>query len=158
MRHKHNPGVICAIYCDGKRDLHGKDPFTAISLWSENAAHSLKSRFGLASDQYSLASAESYLDHLGYDERTIKRYTRIIEKTVEQYMLSGVFEDENERLPICTFSPNYYLGIHLDDQKLSDPAVLEVLKDDIRRKLVMDRLGMGQDRIIANAPAAGNNY
>ena len=133
------PGKIAAIYCRGKRDLHENNVLINTALWTEDAAHRLKNRFGFASDRFSLASAEAYLEHLGHDRKTIKDFTLIVKKTAEIYMKA--LAESDARFPEFTLSRNYYLGFHMDGKPLTEEAVIEEFEIDVRRLLVLQRNG-----------------
>lgn len=133
------PEKIAAIYCRGKRDLHDKSVLIEASLLAEEAKHKLKNSFGLANDRFSLSSAEAYLSVLGYDQKTIREYSMVVEKAVDTY--KGVIADVNGHWPEYTFNRDYYLGFHIDGKPLADEDIIEAFETDVRRKLVLQRNG-----------------
>lgn len=134
-----DPAEIAQIYCRGRRDLHGGDTRIESALWAENACLKLKQVFGGANDRSSIASAESYLKRLGYDEQSIKGFTFVVEKTVEMYMLA--LADDIGHWPEFTFDRLYFLGFHADGKPVTDEIILQEFESDVRRKLVLHKLG-----------------
>lgn len=134
-----DPAEIAEIYCRGRRDLHVGNGRIERSLWAEDAFAKLKRVFGGASDRFSLASAESYLGYLGYDRQSIKGFTFVVEKTVEMYMIA--LADDMGHWPEFTFDRCYFLGFHADGKPLTDEIVLEEFQSDVRRKLVLHKMG-----------------
>ncbi len=134
-----DPVEIAEIYCRGRRDLHVADKWVDRALLAENACLKLKQIFGGANDRYSISSAESYLGYIGYDEKAIKGFTFVVEKTVEMYMLA--LADDIGHWPEFTFDHSYFLGFHADGKPLTDDIILEEFESDVRRKLVLHKMG-----------------